>query len=59
MYAPEEVAKVLDDIRPWLAQEEDLAEGHEAAWSAFVNRARDNLHLVITMSPVGDGFRNR
>ena len=59
MYPVEEVAKVLDDIRPWLAQQEGLAEGHEGAWSAFVNRARDNLHIVITMSPVGDKFRDR
>jgi hypothetical protein len=59
LWTPEETAKVLDDIRPWLAQQEGLGEGHEAAWAAFVNRCRDNLHLILTMSPVGDAFRTR
>lgn len=59
LWTAEETAKVLDDIRPWLTQQEGLGEGHEAAWAAFVNRCRDNLHLILTMSPVGDAFRTR
>lgn len=31
----------------------------EAVWGAFVGRVRDNLHIVLTMSPVGDAFRTR
>jgi dynein heavy chain len=31
----------------------------EAGWKFFLNRARDNLHLVLAMSPVGDTLRIR
>eukprot|EP00967_Tisochrysis_lutea_P008592 scaffold10254_cov16-Tisochrysis_lutea.AAC.3 len=31
----------------------------DACYSAFVQRVRDNLHIVLTMSPVGEGFRVR
>jgi len=25
----------------------------------FINRVRKNVHVILTMSPVGDGLRNR
>ena len=25
----------------------------------FVNRCRENLHVILAMSPIGDAFRNR
>ena len=28
-------------------------------WRAFVDRVRDNLHLVLALSPVGEAFRER
>lgn len=31
----------------------------EAVWTSFIARVRVNLHLVLTMSPVGDAFRAR
>lgn len=59
MFTSDEREKVLDSIRPWLGQQAGLGEGHEAAWSAFIRRARDNLHMVLVMSPMGDAFRIR
>lgn len=30
-----------------------------AMYNFFVERIRKNLHIVLTMSPIGDAFRNR
>jgi len=58
MYTSDEKDKVCADIRDWV-----MAKGgnptKDACYSAFVQRVRDNLHIVLTMSPVGEGFRVR
>ena len=28
-------------------------------FSTFINRVRDNLHIILCMSPVGEAFRSR
>lgn len=30
-----------------------------ALFAFFVNRCKDNLHVVVAFSPIGDAFRNR
>jgi dynein heavy chain, axonemal len=30
-----------------------------ALFAFFVNRCKDNLHIVIAFSPIGDAFRSR
>ncbi len=40
-------------------QQQALTEGPDAVWSAFIERARSNLHWVLAMSPIGDAFRSR
>lgn len=30
-----------------------------ALYAYFVNRCRENLHIVVAFSPIGDAFRNR
>ena len=31
----------------------------ESIWQYFVNKCANNLHMVLTMSPVGDVLRTR
>jgi dynein heavy chain len=50
---------LLDQIRPWLAQQSNVGEGRRAAWEAFIGRARHHLHVVFATSPVGEAFRVR
>ena len=30
-----------------------------ALFNLFIQLAREQLHIVVAMSPIGDGFRNR
>lgn len=58
MFGPDEKDKVVTEIRDWVT-----ASGgnptKDGCWAAFINRVRDNLHIVLTMSPVGEAFRAR
>lgn len=56
--AQDEKDRIVNDIRDWV-----MATGgnpsKDGCYTAFVNRVRDNLHLVLAMSPVGEAFRSR
>jgi dynein heavy chain len=47
-------SQVDDEIR-----KKKLPDTKEFAWEYFVNRARENLHIVLCMSPAGDTLRLR
>lgn len=36
-----------------------LVDTPENCWATFVGRVKANLHVALTASPVGDGFRTR
>lgn len=46
------------EIRPW-ANGHGVLDTRDALWRAFIERVRDNLHVVLAMSPVGEAFRAR
>ena len=58
MYGNDDKEKIIADIRPY-AQERGIPETREALYQAFVNRVRNNLHIVLCMCPVGEAFRSR
>lgn len=58
LFAPDEQERIVADVRDSVA----AAGGNTSragCWSAFVSRLRDNLHVVLAMSPVGEAFRAR
>ncbi|XP_054991966.1 LOW QUALITY PROTEIN: dynein axonemal heavy chain 12 [Sorex araneus] len=60
IFAADEKQEVMEGVRP-IAQ---AGNKHEelsplALFAYFVNRCRDNLHIVVAFSPIGDAFRNR
>jgi dynein heavy chain len=58
LYADEEKDGVINGIRDEVAKK-GLGETKEACWNYYVDRCRNNLHVVLAMSPVGDTLRTR
>ncbi|XP_053147136.1 dynein axonemal heavy chain 12 isoform X3 [Hemicordylus capensis] len=60
LFAADEKQDVMEGVRA-VAQ---AGSKHEelsplALFAFFVNRCKDNLHVVVAFSPIGDAFRNR
>ena len=59
LFEPEEYERMVIGCRP-AAKEAGIAEGdRDGIFGFFINRVRNNLHVVLCMSPVGDAFRSR
>ena len=58
MYANDEKEAVFTEMRDY-CEKMNLPLTRDSVWSTFIDRVRDNLHLVLAMSPVGAAFRNR
>lgn len=58
MFAQDEKDRVAADIREWVIKQGGNPS-KDACYAAFISRVRDNLHIVLTMSPVGEAFRAR
>ena len=62
LYAVDEIGPLYDEIRACLKASPDngtVEDVPDQLWSWFISRVRANLHVVLCMSPVGDGFRDR
>jgi len=58
LMGPDDMEEIIGDIRP-LAKEAGLVETRDILLKYFVQLVRENLHIVLTFSPVGDKLRNR
>ncbi|XP_064645339.1 dynein axonemal heavy chain 6-like [Lineus longissimus] len=59
LFEADEFERLIIACRP-AAKEAGIAEGNrDAIWEFCVNRVRNNLHIVLCMSPVGSAFRSR
>ncbi|KAF8278750.1 Inner arm dynein 5-1 [Trypanosoma cruzi] len=54
----EDVDQIVEAVRP-LATAAGKKETRNVIFSYFVSLCRDNMHVVLTMSPVGEPFRRR
>lgn len=62
LFAADERGEIMEAVAgPAQAAAEDKNAEFSplALFSFFVNRCRDNLHVVIAFSPIGETFRNR
>jgi dynein heavy chain len=58
LFGPEERDEICNLVRGE-TKASGLPDTPENCWQTFVRRARANLHIVLTASPVGDAFRVR
>lgn len=59
LFEPEEYEKVLAGTRP-AAKDAGIAENdRDGVFAYFISQVRNNLHVVLCMSPVGEAFRTR
>ena len=54
----DEKQKIIDDLA-LVARQKNLPDTPDQLYKWFVSRVRENLHIVLAMSPVGDNFRIR
>ncbi|KAI9354083.1 dynein heavy chain and region D6 of dynein motor-domain-containing protein [Zopfochytrium polystomum] len=60
IFPPDEKAAVIERVRAALSKDNPKFEATPAAlYSQFIARCKENLHIVLCMSPIGDAFRNR
>lgn len=58
LYESDELEKIVGLVRP-LAKAAGKLETREAILQHYVYLVRENLHIVLCMSPIGAGFRTR
>ena len=58
LFEHEEQEQIATRVRP-LAKSAGKGEGRDAIMAYFVQLVRENLHIVLAFSPIGDTFRNR
>ena len=59
LYTKEEKDAMTSPLADEMKREGMIAPNDEVRWSYFINKARDNLHIVLSMSPAGQGLRIR
>jgi dynein heavy chain len=58
LFPNDEMDRIVNDLRP-VAKEQGRNEARDAICQFFTERCRENLHIVLTMSPVGAALRVR
>ncbi|KAI9189908.1 hypothetical protein H9P43_001341 [Blastocladiella emersonii ATCC 22665] len=59
LFPPDEKAQLCDNIRNTVLRDSKTEMTAAAVYNIFVQRCKENLHVILAMSPIGDAFRNR
>ncbi|XP_021921863.1 dynein heavy chain 7, axonemal isoform X5 [Zootermopsis nevadensis] len=62
IFGPEEKGDICEKMRQFDKQRDKSIQTDgslDALFNLFVSIVRDQLHIVLAISPIGDGFRNR
>ncbi|KAJ3188443.1 Dynein heavy chain 3, axonemal [Gaertneriomyces sp. JEL0708] len=60
IFPADEKAAVIEQVRTALTRDNPKLDASPAAlYSQFIARCKENLHVVLCMSPIGDAFRSR
>ena len=60
IFAPDEKSEICEAVRSSAQESDPNAEfSPMQLYSFFISRCKDNLHLILGMSPIGGAFRNR
>jgi dynein heavy chain len=58
LFPPEEKAKICEDLSAQFSRETDSMSNNQK-YGFFTKICKNNLHMIITVSPVGDDYRKR
>ncbi|KAJ3210279.1 Dynein heavy chain 7, axonemal [Dinochytrium kinnereticum] len=60
LFAPDERQGIIEKCLPDAQEEGRMGDGSPTAlYNYFIERVKNNLHIVLCMSPIGDAFRSR
>lgn len=61
LYAVDEKAEIVEKMRAVCREKRlnDIDTSPMSMYNFFISRVKENLHIVLTMSFIGDAFRNR
>jgi dynein heavy chain, axonemal len=58
LYAKEDIENMTANLSPILAKLK-IPENRDSVYTQYIEQLRDNFHIILCMSPVGDQLRNR
>ena len=59
LFEKEEIDGIVNRLRPEVVGKLKMIDSVDVIYSAFVQRVRDKLHIILCMSPVGETLRVR
>ena len=59
LFPADEFEAIINAVRPKAKEAGVVESDRDGIYDHFISRVRDNLHIVLCMSPVGDAFRAR